>query len=104
MFPPVPLLAKRATQTTVFNVTAADPLSGETKEMVVPAGSMVFMHIAGIHYNGTGVFWVRKCENPEVCIQRDIGPIHILLNLIGSLGSIIRMHSSHSAQELGKSV
>jgi cytochrome P450 len=53
MFPPVLTIAKRTSAPTVFsNVTAADPSSDAVKDMVVPAGTTIYINTAGLHYNG----------------------------------------------------
>jgi hypothetical protein len=53
MFPPVTTIAKRTSSPTVFaNISAADPKSNAVKDMFVPAGSIIYIHTPGLHYNG----------------------------------------------------
>jgi hypothetical protein len=53
MFPSILTIAKRTSAPAVFaNVTAADPSSNAVKDMVVPAGTTVYINTPGLHYNG----------------------------------------------------
>lgn len=58
MYPAVPTIAKRTSQPTVFaNVTAADPSSAAVKDMIVPVGTIIYLHTPGLHYNGNLPFF-----------------------------------------------
>ena len=64
LFPPMLITPKLNFAPTVFrNVSASDTNSSEVEDIIVPTGTTVYVHTAGLHYNGMQIFVISFIAN-----------------------------------------